>query len=273
MKKFAIKNPLEDSELYMEFYVGNSEASHHPLHFQNIWWERHKRTGFPEIILELADASKKLAIKYQYGIEDVCSIAFKIDRDGKYIAEILQELEDIILRSNLQRSNSNIALWEENLTFDEITLTDFNHTLRRETIGKDLAELSERIITTNSTTAYCARELFKGLMIYLMSFNKVNSGLHDIYDTLEDPRKFVLRLSIMLDSQGTDIHPKGFEYLKDFIEVNHTLIRPTVELLKKSIDLCLPKLQKNDVQVIDFSNDSKIEYISSAKSKMIEDKS
>ena len=261
MRRFGITKKSDHDETYMEFYIGDSEISHHPLHFQNIWWKRHKSVGFPEIIILLAEKAKELSFKYNFTIEDICSYAFKINRKGKYENEILDELEDIILRKNLKTKGKEVALWEENLNFEEITIKDFDFKLRRETIGKDLERLAEQVITTKSTTGYCARELFMGLMIYLLSFNKTENGLNDIYQTLENPRRFVLRLSIMLDAQGAHIHPKGYKYLSDFIEINYTLIRPTVELLKKSIDQALPKLQNDDLQVIDFSDLEESSYL------------
>ena len=92
MRRFGITKKSDHDETYMEFYIGDSEISHHPLHFQNIWWKRHKSVGFPEIIILLAEKAKELSFKYNFTIEDICSYAFKINRKGKYENEILDEL-------------------------------------------------------------------------------------------------------------------------------------------------------------------------------------
>lgn len=75
MKKFTINCDFGGQMAPFPIYIGEAEAGHHPLHFQNDWLSKERGGSIPSDVMESVAKLRDLAKKNNVSFEELCVYA------------------------------------------------------------------------------------------------------------------------------------------------------------------------------------------------------
>lgn len=94
MKKFTINCDFGGQLAPFTIYIGNPEASHHPLHFQADWLSKQRGGMIPGEVMEAISQLQELSVKNNVSLEELCVYALgTAEEDAEDTADSEEQIE------------------------------------------------------------------------------------------------------------------------------------------------------------------------------------
>ncbi len=77
MKKFTVACSFNGTNSNISIYVGQPEASHHPIHFQAEWLSKEKGGVIPKQVMDSLAKLYQISIENNVPFEDLCEYALE----------------------------------------------------------------------------------------------------------------------------------------------------------------------------------------------------
>ena len=118
MKKFSINCDFGGQISPFDFYIGQPEATHHPIKFQSDWLSKERGGTVPAEVMDAIAKLKDLSIKNDVSLEELCEYALEPP------AEEDDSTQNETTTSDDEESDQDADNSDESLEDSEITQDD-----------------------------------------------------------------------------------------------------------------------------------------------------